>query len=241
MKTAMAALAMLLITCTTVQAEPRKAYDKDAPQWLRAVGKLNVPGRQYHEGYSRHQQENCSGTLVARANRGRANTVITAWHCLEFYRDLSQPILFTLKADDGEAAVHEAYRVADGGGMHADWAVLKLYRAVSTQDVPALMPHPGRADPDRTVTMAGYSGDTGIGKGGNVLTYHSNCRITQQLFRESESDCEAYKGASGGAVMQLALDGSAQLGGVISRGNSQGVTLYVPVSGFRSALERHLD
>ena len=34
--------------------------------------------------------------LVAANGGGRADTIVTAWHCLELYRDLSRPITFTL-------------------------------------------------------------------------------------------------------------------------------------------------
>lgn len=237
------AVALLTFCCIAgpLHAEPRQAYRNDAPTWLRAVGKLQVPGVKYHQGYGSHQRENCSGTLVATANSRQANTVITAWHCLEFYKDLSRPITFVLQTANGTPLSREAYRVADGGGMHADWAVLKLFHSVPTDTVPALVPHPASADMALPVTMAGYSGDQGLGEHGKVLTYHANCRITRQQPRESESDCSAYKGASGGAVIQLASDGSAQLGGVISRGDSETVSIFVPVGGFRGPLNRFLN
>lgn len=125
--------------------------------------------------------------------------------------------------------------------MYADWAVLKLRRAIDTNTVPALAPHPGRADAALNVTMAGYSGDDGLGEDGAVLTYHADCQITRQQGRESESNCSAYKGASGGAVIQVSREGNAQFGGVISRGDSENVSIYVPVADFRGSLIRFLN
>ncbi|MDG1388365.1 MAG: trypsin-like peptidase domain-containing protein [Halioglobus sp.] len=225
----------------SAQAEQRQAYNSQSPDWLQAVGKLNVPGVQYKNGYGRHQLENCSGTLVAPRNSSHADTVVTAWHCLEYYRDLSKPITFTLTPVAGKTLSREAYRVADGGGMYADWAVLKLYDSVSIRQVAALEIHPQRADMQRPVTMAGFSGDAGVGADGAVLTYHASCNITRQASAQSESDCSAYKGASGGAVIQLSAEGRAQLSGVISQGNNQTVSIYVPVSGFRRLLKQHLN
>lgn len=230
-----------LLPAPPVQAESRQAYHAEAPQWLRAVGKLDVPGVTYRDGYSSHQRENCSGTLVAHAGSTRADTVITAWHCLEFYRDLSRPITFTLLLTDGKRIAREAYRVADGGGMYADWAVLRLKRAVKAVEVPALTPHPARAQPERVITMAGFSGDPGLGRLGEALTFHAGCRITRQNRGESESDCSAYKGASGGAVVQVSAAGEAYFSGVISRGDGERVSLFVPVSGFRGSLNRFLN
>ena len=222
--------------------EPRVAYSAGSPAWLQAVGKLQVPGSRNHNGYRRHRREDCSGTLVApSSNSRRADIVITAWHCLEYYADLSRPIVFTLKPGTEQAITREAYRLADGGGMHADWALLKLLQPVSSSDIQALTPHPGRADGNVPVTMAGYSGDAGLGEGGSVLTYHPACRIMQQNPGESESDCSAYKGASGGAVVQETGDGEARYSGVVSRGDSQALSIYVPVAGFRSHLRRALD
>jgi V8-like Glu-specific endopeptidase len=233
-------LFIALLGSAVAQAEQREVYGRHSPKWLQAVGKLDVPGVQYHQGYGRHQNENCSGTLVTTGQRNSADTVVTAWHCLEFYRDLSKPITFTLMPGSEQSLSREAYRVADGGGMYADWAVLKLHKPVRAEDIAALNVNPKRADMLRPVTMAGFSGDGGLGKEGTVLTYHSGCSITRQDRRESESDCRAYKGASGGAVIQLSPDGQAQLSGVISRGDSENVSIYVPVSGFRSPLTLHL-
>jgi hypothetical protein len=205
------------------------------------VGKLEVPGIRYREGRRNHYREDCSGTLLAGAQERRADIVLTAWHCLEYYGDLSRAIIFTLRPNSAVPVKREAYRVADGGGMHADWALLKLYQAVNASDVEGLPLHPDRADAGRPITMAGYSGDGGLGEDGATLTYHGECRITLQGPRASESDCQAYKGASGGAVIQISAGGQAQLSGVISRGDSENVSIYVPVAGFRGSLNRFLN
>ncbi|MEP5568301.1 MAG: trypsin-like peptidase domain-containing protein [Halioglobus sp.] len=241
MPTLIPTLLLTALLAAAAQAEQRQAYSSQSPEWLQAVGKLNVPGVQYEDGYGRHQKENCSGTLVATRSAHQADTVVTAWHCLEYYRDLSKPITFTLTQEAGTVLAREAYRVADGGGMYADWAVLKLFEPVSTREIPALEIHPQRADMQRTVTMAGYSGDAGLGADGAVLTYHASCNIIRQASTQSESDCSAYKGASGGAVIQVSTEGHAQLSGVISQGNSESVSIYVPVSGFRLPLSQHLN
>ncbi len=222
-------------------ADARRVFAADSPDWLRAVGKLQVPAVRYEKGYSRHRRENCSATLVAAGTNRDANTLVTAWHCLEDYSDLSKPITVSLLTASGERLEREAYSVADGGGMHADWALLKLYQQVPRQQVPALLLASERADGALPVTMAGFSGDAGLGAGGTALTYDAGCRITRQDRAETESDCRAFKGASGGAVVQLDAAGSARLYGVISRGDGVGVSIFVPVSGFHRALRRYLD
>lgn len=221
--------------------DPRQAFGRSSPDWLRAVGKLEVPGVRYQDGYGSHRRENCSATLVNRRATRRSDTLLTAWHCLEDYRDLSRPITVTLKTAGGELITREAWRAADGGGMYADWAVLKLLRPIAREDVEPLLVHPGRADSALPVTMAGYSGDHGLGAGGKALTYDYDCRITRQASRDSESDCRAFKGASGGAVIQLDGKGEARICGVISRGDSISVSYFVPLERFRAAINQYLN
>ncbi len=225
----------------TAQADTRQVYSSDAPAWLQAVGVLSVPGMRYREGRRSHYREECSGTLVVDRPGRSADTVITAWHCLEFYEDLSMPITFTLSAGQEQPLVGVARRLADGGGMHADWAILRLQQAVPADRVAAVTVHDGEPAPDRPVTMAGYSRDSGLGMDGRRLTFDPACQITHTQTTVVEADCTAYKGASGGAVVQASEAGVARLSGVISSGDSAGTVLYVPVSGFRRILTRYLD
>jgi hypothetical protein len=220
--------------------DAREVFSGASHTWLRAVGKLQVPGQRYRDGQQSHYTEQCSATLVARAGRKHADTIITAWHCLEWYGDLSKPITFTLVSSAGGTLRREAYRLGDGGGMHADWAVLRLRSAVPHAQVAALQVHPQAADPGLPVTMAGYSGDKGLGNDGLVLTFDPGCTITAQDRDIGDTNCTAFKGASGGAVIQLSSAGEPRVCGVISQGNGEGRSTFVPVSGFRNALQLHL-
>ena len=124
--------------------------------------------------------------------------------------------------------------------MHGDWAILRLYRPIAHEDMVALPVHPQQADTLKPVTMAGYSRDAGLGNNGQQLTYDAGCRMTAEALEGNDSNCLAYKGASGGAVVQLSNTGNPLYAGVISRGDSNGISIYVPVSRFRFALEQHL-
>lgn len=235
----------LLAGITAANSNPpptdnRQVFGPESPTWLRAVGKLQVPGHKYRDGRRAHHREDCSATLVARPASTKADTIVTAWHCLEFYRDLSKPITFTLMPGSEQHSTREAYRLADGGGMHADWAILRLYEAVSLRDIPAIRVHPERADADRTIAMAGYSRDSGLGNYGEQLTFDPECAITHQSRFRSDSDCTAHKGSSGGAVIQLSALGEPRLCGVISQGDSARLSTFVPVSGFRNAINQYL-
>ena len=224
-----------------VTVDTREIYSSAAPPWLRAVGRLAVPGSRYRDGNRQHLREDCSATLVTRSAGAAADTIVTAWHCLEHYNDLSRPIMFTLLAGV-EAAPRsiEAYRLADGGGMHADWALLRLRQPVAAAAVAALEIQSGRADPGQLITMAGFSRDPGKGGGGTRLTFDPACLVTRLDVASSESNCLAYKGASGGAVVQQSVDGEPRFSGVISAGDGAGVSTFVPVTAFRGAIGLHL-
>lgn len=240
---ALTALLLALLSFTAgaeVAPDRRLAYHAASPPWLRAIGMLTVPTVKYQDGRARNHREDCSATLVT-GRRGRpADIIVTAWHCLEFYQDLSKPITFTLGNALHGRVSHRARRLTDGGGMYADWAILRLQQAIPAERVPAIQLHPGTADPARGITAAGYSRDPGLGQRGQQLTYDPTCRILQREGLLVQSDCAAHRGASGGAVVQISDEGVAQLSGVISQGDGEALLLYVPVEGFRRALAQYL-
>ena len=96
-----AALLWLAGAVTTLAADPREVWDGQSRPWLASVGKLTVPGTRIEDGYNRHYIEDCSATLVRSPGAASADVIVTAWHCLADYRDLSKPILFTLRAGGG--------------------------------------------------------------------------------------------------------------------------------------------
>ena len=221
-------------------SDTRHVYTREAPSWLRAVGKLQVPGHKYQDGRRAHHREDCSATLVAQPASTKADTIITAWHCLEFYSDLSKPITFILLPGSDQRVGSEAYRLADGGGMHADWAILRLTKAIAADQITALSIHSERANAGLPITMAGYSRDSGIGNHGEQLSFDPGCAITRQVAGSSDSNCTAHKGSSGGAVVQVSPEGKARICGVISQGNGVGLSTFVPVDDFRNAINQHL-
>ncbi|MEQ8263015.1 trypsin-like peptidase domain-containing protein [Pseudohaliea sp.] len=216
-------------------AERRLPVADDAPPWLLAVGRLAIPTSRLEAGRRRHYDERCSGTLLAPPDGGDAQFVLSAWHCLEYYTDLSRAIRFELTGLAGEVLESRARAVASGGGMAADWALLEL-----NPPIPAGLG--GTAELDgRTVAagarlaMAGFSGDPGLGAGGAQLTYDPACRVTGTSGADRLTDCLAYKGASGGGAFH-----GGRLVGVLSRGDSRGRSIYVPAARFLPAVSRRL-
>lgn len=222
-------------------SDSRELFSTGSPRWLEAVGKLQVPGIKYDRGRRRNHREDCSATLIARPGSAQANTIITAWHCLEFYNDLSKTIVFTMRNDSRHSFSIEARVLADGGGMHADWALLRLQTSVPTSKLAALALKSTGVDAVRSVTMAGYSNDGKNSGFGQKLSYHSSCNVLPAVVSgNGASDCIAMKGASGGAVTQISNDGRTELAGVISRGNGLDFSEYVPVEVFRLAALAYL-
>ena len=222
--------------------EARLPYSASSPAWLQMVGRLDVPGFKYEQGRRVHHRENCSATLVSRQGTREAQHIVTAWHCLEYYRDLSMTITFSLPNLSPQPEVREARALVDGGSMNADWAILRLVEPVAFSPSSAVTIGPANhTTGSSTLVMAGYSRDKGLGRSGQALTYHENCRQLDDDQRASaHTNCQAYKGASGGAVVRYHADGAAYLAGVISEGNSEGTSTYVPIARFRTLLNNYL-
>ncbi len=233
-------LSALVFICAApaqpASADPRLRWDEQAPAFLSAVGKLTVPGIRIESGYSRHVREDCSGTLLASRDNRPPRHVLTAWHCIEHYKDLSKNIIFTLP--DGRQ--RKARPVEDGGGMGADWALLTLDSPLPLSwaaDVHARGEVSRQSElPQWRLTMAGFSGDAGLGADGEALTYHSHCGVIEVTDDHVNTNCLAYKGASGGAVFSVDEAGEATLRGVISAGDGQAMSAYMPLSRIRGRL-----
>ena len=231
---------LCLVAGTTALAEdPRRVWDGGGPAWLVAVGKLTVHGVRIEDGYPRHLIEDCSATLVRAAGDASADLIVTAWHCLAYYRDLSKPILFTPGGGQAISRQRSARRLADGGGMHADWAILRLDRPLPGE-LAIVIAGATATRPGDSLVMAGFSGDAGKGDSGRRLTYHSDCRQTSGGAGVVHTDCLAFKGASGGGVFLASTAGAADLVGVVSGGDGETTSTYVPLARFRENLDRFL-
>lgn len=216
-------------------AERRLPVAGDAPVWLQAVGRLDIPTSRVEDGRRRHFDERCSGTLLAPPAGGAARFVLSAWHCLEYYTDLSRDIRFELTGRSGEPLRRRARAVASGGGMTADWALLELDPPIPAGRSATARLDPRALAPGARLAMAGFSGDPGLGAGGKRLTYDPDCRVTGASGADRLTDCLAYKGASGGGAFY-----GGRLVGVLSRGDSRGQSIYVPAARFLPAVNRQL-
>jgi len=231
-----ALIALLIVGPADATDDSRRVRSADSPAWLFAVGRLEIPGSRYERGRRQHHTETCSATLLADSSEAGRPLLLTAWHCLEYYNDLSRPLTVTLKTQNGDTHQREVFRLADGGGMHADWALLGLRGALPDPALPRIALLRGDAKPGQSIVMAGFSRDPGLGEHGEALTYDPDCRITARARFNTATNCRAHKGASGGAVVQQDENHQSYLAGVISEGDGEGYSAFVPVAHFRSKL-----
>jgi hypothetical protein len=230
----------VLLICATLLLSPhigraQQVYNGDSPAWLAAVGKLTVPGQTWDGQDWHHSREHCSATLLRQTSAAPAQYLLSAWHCVEHYRDLSHDIAFELPGSD---RVRQARLVASGGSMKADWALLKLLSPIPASAAISL-PLPFSAGSGENLVMAGYSSGP-LGKLGSApLSYDNDCQVLDQDQWLVSTNCQASKGASGGPVVSE-IEGEVQILGIVSSGDGVSRSLYVPVTVFARALRQYL-
>ena len=221
-------LVVLQPSMVLAQAVPAGVATETATALRRSVGQLWVPARRFENGYARHFEEHCSATLVTTDAALPSRVLLSAWHCIEHYRDLSRDLVF--ETSDGRR--HRARILASGGAMASDWAVLGLREALPGGMVLA----EPRAEGPREHVMAGFPRRE---EGDALLVLRAGCRVTGEDGKDLRSDCVLSKGASGGAVVD-ALRRGGRYRGVISRGDASTVSIFVPLHRFYRKLLPHL-
>jgi V8-like Glu-specific endopeptidase len=215
---------LLLAPCLAVSEQQRQEWRAGDPAWLRAVGRLEVPGYIVEDGERLHNRETCTATLIA------PRRILTAWHCLEYYHDLSRPIRFSLPGQASKP--REARRLVDGAGMAGDWALLALDRPVpASEATPLAIARQAPAMPG-SLSFAGYGG----GRDNALLSWQARCRAETGDATSIRTLCDARRGDSGGPGIV-----NGEIIGVISKGSGQGLTFLVPAGAFARQAEDYLD
>jgi hypothetical protein len=218
-------LATALVFAGDLCADDRlRAVDHPAP-WQDALVKLTIPVKRWHAGEQRHFIEDCTGTQIA----GRRGTVIlTAWHCVDGFTDLTKVITATTR----QGRVLEARVFASGASMASDWEILQIIDddRPSAQKIQLKLAKTSSIM-GANILMAGYSGDPKLGDSGTALTYDPNCQIGKmsEFAGAIPTNCTAFKGASGGPTLILE-NGEYKVLGVISAGDEEGLSLFAPIT-----------
>lgn len=230
----------LIAPCPIATAETAEIEADRTMDVLQSVGKLLVPNVRYENGYARHFDERCSATLVSgEAEAMESRLILSAWHCIEYYRDLSKTLIYE---QPGHPPVSARILVA-GGSMRDDWVLLRLAKALPNP-IPlpistSTLSEPRSATQNGQLIMVGYPID---GEAERARVVVSNCVHTPSSGRDRGSSCVIERGASGGAVFA----GNTPLGeqpeylGVISRGDRKSLSIYVPINRFRKRLAGYL-
>ena len=204
-----------------------KAADDPAP--IPGLGRLLVPAVRYENGYPAHYDERCSATVVAPATHTSSTLIISAWHCLEDYRDLSRPLLFESRRE----GVVRASLVVTGGSMYSDWALLRADRELS-EFLPLPEPNTTEASSADANTAAHpallMAGFPRAPKHPGADPTVRRCALIGRDGPDLRSNCILRKGASGGAV--ASGDKTPSYLGVISRGDGESQSIFVPVARF---------
>lgn len=212
--------------------DERQVFNQQSPAYLSAIGKLIVPSERTVGGEHQNFIEECSATLLSdRLYQQR--WIMTAWHCIEHYHNLGRSILFRIMDEHGEWHERDAHIVIHGGSISEDWALLRTETALpkTLHSLAIANYQPGR------VIIAGFSGDEGLGQNGNVLTFQDNCVSSEQTLDDAQIsvNCWAFKGASGGAVIQ-----HEKLVGIVSQGDNAGTASFVDLARYAGRVMREL-
>ena len=210
-----------LLHALHASAAERQFYQASSPRWLEAIGTLTVPGHRFVDGDRQAHVEDCSATLI------HPRIVLTAWHCLENYRDLSKEIQFELPMSEGRES-RTARVVASGDHISADWALLRLAQPIEGTE-PLLV---ANTTVEQSAWLAGYS-QAGP-DGSRTLSWYKDCVTRPDGRRQFASDCGASKGDSGGPLLL-----GKSVVGVISVGDGASLTYSVASQAFIAAVRLH--
>lgn len=222
----------LAINVPNSYADKRQLLTISSPAYLFAIGKLQVPSQRNAGNEKQHFIENCSATLIDD-HRAQLTWLLSAWHCFENYHNLGRPILLHMQDRTGKTYQRQVHIVKHGKSMQQDWALLRtdipLPRTLNALKMGSYS--------DGQVSIAGFSGDSLLGQDGDVLTYEENCVPSANTLdpRQHSVSCTAYKGASGGAVIQ-----AGRLVGIISQGDNQGTASFVSHAAYADHVARYI-
>ena len=231
----------ILLALYSIETYSNNLNDKltSLPPWTESVGRLTIPSTKFEEGEQHSFRETCSASLIGKKGATSSNFILTAWHCFENYFDISQPISFEIKDLQGNIISRVAYRQSSGGGMHADWAILKLDKEVKRSKVKPLEYLILDTSIGDSVSIAGYAKYKKSSENQYDLNY-SECTVTEIVIDVRLTDCKAVKGNSGGAVALKIDENNFGLVGIISEGNEENISSFVPIGIFHREVQKYV-
>ena len=189
-------------------AEPSKTTEQS-----RSVVRLDVPLQRNEQGRRRHFVERCSAFLISITEQ-RA-LLASAWHCIDGNMTFGKTP--TLHLIDGPVAVKT---INSGGSMAKDWLLIGAPREALTHLKPISTSH-RPIELGEVLVAIGYGGETALG---DRYSREVACPVSEVgiLFT---LQCALQKGDSGGLIARRQLNGHLEAVGIISSGDSQGVSI----------------
>jgi len=203
-------------------AEERKRFHSNTPRWMQNVASIEIPAIKIEGSRARHYLEYCSGTLLRDNGALRRRYMISAWHCVEHYQDLSKALRVRFPHSSVTKLEYQARLIDSGGAIDRDWAVLELSTAPTPEQLEGLPVL--TTDPSTAATAVGFA--LALENGRNELSYDDSCRMRDDIHW---ANCTTSKGSSGGPIVQT-KEGAIGVVGVISQGDSQALTITYPIS-----------
>ena len=192
----------------SVTAEPIKTAEQS-----RSVVRLDVPLQRSEQGRRRHFVERCSAFLIS-VTKQRA-VLASAWHCIDGTMTYGKgPRLHLI---DGPVAVET---ISSGGSMAKDWLLIGAPREALRH----LKPIAASRRPielGEVLVAIGFGGETASG---SRYSREVVCPVSEVgiLFT---LQCALQKGDSGGLIARRQLNGQLEAVGIISSGDSQGLSI----------------
>ena len=224
----------IIATCfllhTTLSAadagrDPRVKLSTLKHNWLDSIGRLEVPVTRVEKGLRRHFTEHCTAVIVSP---GPSPLIVTAWHCLDGYQSLIEPIQLTLHGDPPVAV----QVIASGGSMEQDWAILKATQPIAGRYWIPISPMPLEAGAKISAVgfapVLGDPADAANRDRTRQLLADESCLVVDANSTQASSTCVARQGASGGAILSRTASGSVRLAGIISAGDGHSISLFYP-------------
>ena len=194
--------------------DPRVKLSTVTHNWLDSIGRLEVPVTRVENGLRRHFTEHCTAVIVSP---GPSPLIVTAWHCLDGYQSLIDPIQLTLHGDPPVAV----QVIASGGSMEQDWAILKATQPIAGRYWIPISPMPLEAGAKISAVgfapVLGDPADAANRDRTRQLLADESCFVVDANSTQASSTCVARQGASGGALSRTA-SGGVRIAGIISLG-----------------------
>ena len=213
------------ISPADTEPDPRVKLSTLTHNWLDSIGHLEVPVTRYEQGLRRHFTEHCTAVIVSP---GPSPLIVTAWHCLDGYQSLIEPIRLTLPGDPPVAV----QVVASGGSMEQDWAILKAMQPIAGRYWIPISQKPLEAG--AKISAVGFapvltdSVTVANRDPTRELLADESCWVIDATSTQATSTCVARRGASGGAILSRTASGSVRVAGIISAGDGHSISLFYP-------------